>query len=111
MLLIIGPKWLHYQDEQSGRRRIDMQTDWVRQEILTFLKRKETNDELLLIPVLVDQAEPLEEDQLDHLLSPISNFQAIKLFNNESSLNFVEIKKFLIDSGMVSIYPDRIDTR
>ena len=30
MLLIIGPHWLCVQDEQSGRRRIDMETDGVR---------------------------------------------------------------------------------
>lgn len=56
MLLIIGPNWLYTQDEQSGKRRIDMDTDWVRREIITFMERKEKNRELVLIPVLVNGA-------------------------------------------------------
>jgi hypothetical protein len=33
MLVLIGKKWLTIRDRQSGKRRIDMQEDWVRNEI------------------------------------------------------------------------------
>src|SRR3954470_14010245 len=36
-LLVIGPNWLQLQDEISGRRRIDVSSDWVRREIILFL--------------------------------------------------------------------------
>jgi len=43
LLVVIGPNWLHTQDEKSGRRRLDIKNDWVRLEILTFLRRKKAS--------------------------------------------------------------------
>ncbi len=96
MLLIIGPNWLHIQDEQSGRRRIDMEQDWVRREIITFLERKEKNSELLLVPVLVNEAKLPDKQHLDDVLSPICDLQVLKLYNTESPLDYFPVRIFLL---------------
>ena len=47
-----------HKDEKSGRRRLDIKDDWVRLEILTFLKRKKAtrSNDLLILPLLVNGA-------------------------------------------------------
>ena len=50
MFVIIGRQWLRINDE-AGRRRLDLRTDWVRREIETAFKRGIT-----VVPVLVQNA-------------------------------------------------------
>ncbi len=52
MLVVIGPRWLTASDRQ-GRRRLDLPSDWVRQEIAESLRRPGVR----VFPVLVDGAE------------------------------------------------------
>src|SRR5215475_5959398 len=65
LLVVIGPKWLHAQDEKSGRRRLDIKDDWVRLEILTFLKRKKAtrSNDLLILPLLVNGATTMPREE------------------------------------------------
>ncbi|MEO6039536.1 MAG: toll/interleukin-1 receptor domain-containing protein, partial [Saprospiraceae bacterium] len=51
MLVLIGPKWLKAQDEESGTRRLDDPEDWVRREVGTGL-----SSETLVIPLLFNKA-------------------------------------------------------
>ena len=110
MLLIIGPNWLRIQDDYSGRRRIDMDNDWVRLEILSFLKRKYSNENLLLIPVLVNGAKMPEKDYLDEALGIICDFQYIQLSNTGSSLDFVPLKNLLLHNRIKPINPPAVVT-
>ena len=110
MLLIIGPNWLYVQDEQSGKRRIDMNTDWVRLEIIAFLNRKETNNHLLLIPVLVNGAKMPEKEYLDDALAPICDLQTFKMDNTGSSLDFVQLKYLLLKNRIVPVNPPPVVT-
>jgi len=50
-LVLIGEKWLHVQNEESGRRRLDEDDDVVRREIEHALKGQRH-----IVPVLVDGA-------------------------------------------------------
>ncbi len=49
LLVLIGSKWLRLKDERTGRRRIDLAHDYVREEIRTSLEQRK-----LVIPVLLD---------------------------------------------------------
>lgn len=56
VLMVLGEQWLQAREEGSGRRRIDVESDWVRQELLTALDRRAHGDLFDLVPVLVDTA-------------------------------------------------------
>jgi len=63
-LIIIGPTWANARDEQ-GRRRLDLEEDWVRTETAMVLNRK-----VRVIPVLVGGARlPRIEDLPEELRS------------------------------------------
>lgn len=96
LIVMIGPKWLYVQEEKSGRRRIDVEDDWVRLEILTFLERKKTNDDLFILPLLVNGAEMPRPEYLDMDLRPLCDYQALHLQDTGSPLDFIQIKQALI---------------
>jgi hypothetical protein len=73
MLVLIGQRWLGITDAK-GRRRLDDPRDWIRLEIATALKRG-----IRVVPVLIDGAEPLAEDQLPEDLRPLAGRQALEL--------------------------------
>jgi len=52
LIVLISKGWLHVHDEY-GRRRLDLDDDWVRREIRTGLERQDCR----VIPVLIDDAE------------------------------------------------------
>ena len=80
LLVVIGPRWLHTQDEKSGRRRLDIKDDWVRLEILTFLKRKKaTHNDLLLLPLLVNGATMPRSEYVDNDLKPLCAYQPMEV--------------------------------
>jgi TIR domain len=40
ILSVIGPQWLFLQNPNDGRRRLDIENDWVRREIEHALEKK-----------------------------------------------------------------------
>jgi len=75
VLVLIGKQWLKAQDEH-GRRRIDIETDWVRREVEEALKV-----EGRCVPVLVDDASPVPAEALSNLptMVNLAHCQAAKL--------------------------------
>lgn len=70
LLAVIGPSWLIASDKY-GRRRLDIETDWVRREIQTALQLK-----IPIIPVLVGGANlPDESEALPEPLAPLLNYK------------------------------------
>lgn len=65
-LVLIGPQWLDSKDE-SGRRRIDDDHDWVRLEIETAL----ATPGLLVVPVLVNGARMPRGEEVPESLAPL----------------------------------------
>jgi pterin-4a-carbinolamine dehydratase len=97
LLVVIGPNWLHIQDEKSGRRRLDIKDDWVRLEILTFLKRKKaTSNDLLILPLLVNGATMPRSEYVDNDLKPLCAYQPMEVPSRGSGLDFVQVKQRLI---------------
>jgi hypothetical protein len=71
LLVVIGPRWLQKHD---GASRLHDSRDWVRIEILSALERN-----ILVIPILVDDATMPCEADLPEELSPLASYQALSL--------------------------------
>lgn len=99
VLVVIGPQWLQARDEKTGRRRIDIKDDWVREEIITALGRKRSGDQLEILPILVGNTAMPEVTDLDEELGELCHFQAIKLPNTGSHHDFDDLKDQLIRYG------------
>ena len=83
LLALIGDRWLTIADE-SGRRRLDNPSDFVRLEIGAALARS-----IRVIPVLVNGAQMPRSSQLPDSLKELSGRQAIELkpsqFNSDAN--------------------------
>ena len=110
MLVMIGPNWLFMQDEGSGKRRIDLPGDWVRQELIRFLDRRSRDKGLLLLPVLISGAKMPAREYLDAELQAICDCQALELPNSMSSLDFVHIKHRLVKAKIYTTMPPPVVT-
>jgi roadblock/LC7 domain-containing protein len=73
LVALIGRQWATVADEQ-GRRRLDDPGDYVRFEVQTALKRG-----VRVIPVLVDNARPLRQEQLPAELQKLARLNALEL--------------------------------
>jgi hypothetical protein len=73
LVALIGRQWATVADEE-GRRRLDDPDDYVRFEVQTALKRG-----VRVIPVLVDNARPLRQQQLPAELQQLARLNALEL--------------------------------
>lgn len=70
LLAVIGPRWLTASDKY-GRRRIDIESDWVRREIKTAIKMR-----IPIIPILVRGANlPEDSEALPDPLRPLLDYK------------------------------------
>jgi pterin-4a-carbinolamine dehydratase len=110
LIIVIGKNWLFIQDEDSGKRKLDMENDWVRQELITFMERQKTNKDLLLLPVLIGGAKMPKKEHLDPALQPLCDCQALELPNTMSSLDFVQLKHKLVKAKIYTTLPPPVVT-
>ncbi len=75
VMVVIGPDWLRAGINEWGQRRIDGESDWVRQEIAEAL----ANCEQLIIPVLVRGGRMPPKNALPPVIADLSTKQAIEL--------------------------------
>jgi hypothetical protein len=73
-LVVIGDDWLEVRDAKD-RRRLHAAKDWVRQEIRAAL----TRDDLLVVPVLVENARMPSEDELPASIRKLVRRNAMEL--------------------------------
>jgi hypothetical protein len=73
LVALIGRQWATVTDEDGGRR-LDSPDDYVRFELKTALEHR-----LRVIPVLVDGARPLRQQQLPSELSKLARLNALEL--------------------------------
>jgi len=73
LVALIGRQWATVADDE-GRRRLDDPDDYVRFEVQTALKRG-----VRVIPVLVDDARPLRQQQLPAELHKLARLNALEL--------------------------------
>jgi hypothetical protein len=73
LVALMGRQWATVADEE-GRRRLDDPDDYVRFEVQTALERG-----VRVIPVLVDDARPLRQQQLPAELQKLARLNALEL--------------------------------
>ncbi len=110
VIIVIGPKWLHLQDEETGKRRIDLEHDWVRKEIIRTIQRKNENPDLIVIPLLVAGASMPNPDYLDNDLKPMCEYQAMAIENTGHIVDFVPLKNQLTASNVFKSSPPPVVT-
>ena len=69
VIAVIGTRWLQATD-QDGRRRLDLEEDWVRRELV-----EATTCRIPIIPVLLDHTRRLDHEQLPSPLRILANAQ------------------------------------
>jgi hypothetical protein len=94
VLVVIGPQWLFPKD--TSGHCIDLKEDWVREEVLTALKRKRDGDHLHILPVIPGNTDMPKAKDLDEELAPLSDFQALFLPNTGRPSDFDELKAQLV---------------
>lgn len=77
LLVVIGQQWLNIQDD-DGNQRLANPSDFVRIEIEAGLKR----DDVLVIPLMVDNARMPAENTLPESLRPLHFLQSAKIRYN-----------------------------
>ncbi len=116
VLVLIGKKWLTVQDEY-GRRRLDVSSDWVRREVETALVSEGT-----VIPVLVDNVSIPPEGAFKEIpsIAVLSSLQAALLRIKDWDEDFSALVERLTGLGLHCltaaederlIIPGRIATR
>jgi pterin-4a-carbinolamine dehydratase len=73
LIPVIGPSWLKVADEH-GRRRLDNEKDWVRNEICHALEAK-----LHIIPLLLSQTRMPLQEALPPAIATLPRFQGFEL--------------------------------
>jgi pterin-4a-carbinolamine dehydratase len=93
LIVVIGPSWLRAADE-AGRRRLDKQDDWVRNEIAHAIDNK-----LVLIPFLVGGASFPSKDALPKRIIKLAKHQTIKVDYESWDNDLNPLIKVLEDEG------------
>ena len=76
LIALIGPQWASATDE-TGNRRLDNPNDFVRAEISAALQRS-----ILVIPVIVHNAEMPKREDLPEALHPLLRRNALEIRHN-----------------------------
>lgn len=82
VLIVVGPKWLDMGGAE-GRRRLDEQDDWVRQEVEAALQ---SNAEV--IPVLVDGATEIRAELLPESIRDLASRNFVEISPKETHWHF-----------------------
>lgn len=97
LLVVIGPEWLHAKDE-SGERRLDDPSDFVRLETASALSR-----DIPVIPVLVRNAEMPHSEQLPEGLKDLAYRNCCELtharWKSDIQLLIDPLRRLIGDSG------------
>jgi pterin-4a-carbinolamine dehydratase len=104
LIVVIGNAWLTTADEW-GRRRIDGQSDWVRQEICTGLSAHR-DGKTSIIPVLLGDAKRLRAEAVDPPLRALAAIEPTRLDDDnwESGLESL-IAAIAVFTGMRRALP------
>jgi TIR domain-containing protein len=75
VIVVMGPRWLH-EDDEWGRRRIDRPDDWVRREIELALAGRKT-----ILPLLVGDVRMPPAEALPPELAELANKQGLRCYD------------------------------
>lgn len=74
VLAVIGDRWLTETDPATGKRRIELEDDFVRRELLAGLRIPNR-----VIPVLLDDVVPFRRENLPHDLKMMADLHVLRL--------------------------------
>lgn len=100
LFAVIGPKWLTIENDEG--RRLDDAGDTVRREIATALSLK-----ILVVPVLVEGADPPPEAELPTELEALAKTNAVRLRPESFFRDVAELIGFLAERFQVAPLPER----
>ena len=103
MLCLIGRDWMFLQDA-IGRRRIDLEEDWVRREIEQALKQ-----ELLVYPVLIDNAAMPDVYALPDSIKALHARQAVRLSRQTWMSDLRNLVEMLEKDGVLAGHHSALD--
>jgi len=93
VIALIGPGWLKAADE-SGRRRIDMPDDWVRNELTAGIEARKS-----VVPVLLGQLDRIPQaDALPDALRPLADRQAYTLRDDHWDADLNELIRLMVEN-------------
>ncbi len=92
MLAVIGKQWLTIKDDDEDNPRIDNEEDYVHKEVVRGLDEHKVRG-LLLIPVLVDDAEMPKEQKLPNALKPLASIHGAKVSKDSFDKDMLELIK------------------
>ena len=82
LLVMMGPGWINARDE-NGLRRLEAEDDFVRHEVRTALRRSSRRKPLRVVPILLDDAQLPEAEDLPEDMHGLLRRQGLKI-NHES---------------------------
>lgn len=98
--IIIGPTWLHLQDPESGKRKIDLKADPIRNILLTIFERVNVLESATVLPVLVANATQPAPKYLDEELQPLFDYPFHHIKNPEKVGEFSVIRSVLFGTKL-----------
>jgi pterin-4a-carbinolamine dehydratase len=102
LMPVIGPSWLRVPDEY-GRRRLDKDDDWVRNEISHALETK-----IHIIPILLSNTPPPGREALPEPIANLYRYQAFELRDNRWESDLSLLISRLSDFGLRRITPQPV---
>ena len=96
IIVVIGAQWLQATDPTSGRRRIDADEDWVREELLTALRRQTTDGDVRILPVLIGKSAMPRVEDLPGSLAAFGYLQPVRLPDTGRAEDFDDLKAQLV---------------
>jgi hypothetical protein len=107
MLVLVGDGWLTAQDPY-GRRRIDVDDDWVRLEVATALRAGGK-----VLPILINDAKPISVSAIENLpeIAALATTQARRLRDVDWESDFAGLVDWLESNGFERINHGETDGR
>jgi hypothetical protein len=103
LLAVIGPRWLSIAGK-DGKRRLDDPGDYVRFEIETALRR----DDVIVIPVLVEDAEMPAPDELPPSLRELARLNACPMRDSSWEHDLGRLTAVLGDAQPTTVVPEDV---
>ncbi len=91
LLVVVGDRWVM---DSQGRRRLDDENDWVRQEICEALEQRIT-----IVPVLVEQTVMPEADMLPREIEPFAAIEALSVRDRDFDHDFERLVTTICESA------------
>lgn len=99
MLAVMGKNWATFHGDDEARPRLENPEDWVRREIEIGLRR----DDVVVIPVVVGDAQVPDPGELPESLRPLTNRHALHLHAHSWDHDFQRLLRALPRASLTTV--------